>query len=170
MMQWCSFCMHIYEPEHQFFLCTLGLMYCILHICISFPFLSYCIKELYIIAKDEYLMKKLSKYFLWLWLAVNFDVLKPLTQFLQGDALKQTWTSVRNAYLAKAELQCEAGANNNGIPFPAHCLTGNNSSFFWKSITREHKGLGRYLGTFADLWFQRLDLKATFYNYLIFCS
>lgn len=67
------------------------------------------------------------------------------------DALKQTWTSVRNAFLAKAELQCEAGANNNGIPFPAHCLTGNNSTFFWKNIMREQKGLGRYLGTFAAL-------------------
>lgn len=145
-----------------------------MHICISFPFLSYCIKELYKLynCSKRWILneKKLSKYFLWLWLAMNFGVLKSLTQFLQGDALKQTWTSVRNAFLAEAELQCEAGANNNGIPFPAHCLTGNNSSFFWKSITREHKGLGRYLVTFAALWFQRLDLKATFYNYLIFCS
>lgn len=31
------FFLNIYEPEHQFFLCTLGLMYCILHICIFFP-------------------------------------------------------------------------------------------------------------------------------------
>lgn len=33
------FFLHMYEPEHQFFLCTLGLMYCILHICIFFPYL-----------------------------------------------------------------------------------------------------------------------------------
>lgn len=51
--------LHMYEPEHQFFLCPLGLIYCILYICLfSLLFLSYCIKELYIIAKDEYLLKK----------------------------------------------------------------------------------------------------------------
>lgn len=83
---------------------------------------------------------------------------------------KADMNQCKECLLAKAELQCEAGANNNGIPFPAHCLTGNNSSFFWKNIMREQRGLGRYLGTFAALRFQRLDLKATFNNYLIFCS
>lgn len=75
-----------------------------------------------LLQKDEYLMKKFSKYFIWICLATNFDVMKLLTQFLQGDALKQTIASIRNAFLAKAELQREAGANNNPIPFPVQCL------------------------------------------------
>lgn len=71
---------------------------------------------------------------------MNFDVLKPLTQFLQGDALKQTLP--RNAFLAKAELQREAGANNNGIPFPAHCLQEIIFHFFERVLSETTKILG----------------------------
>lgn len=85
-----------------------------------------------LLQKDEYLMKKFSKYFIWICLATNFDVMKLLTQFLQGDALKQTIASIRNAFLAKAELQREAGANNNPIPFPVQCLKEIIIIFFFQ--------------------------------------
>lgn len=135
---------HMYESEHHFFLLRLWLNYCIF--AAIFPIfkhlhLNHC-KELYVIAKGEYLMKKFSKYFLWICLAINFIVLKPLTPFLQGDALKQTFTSVRNAFLAKAELQHETGANNNGIPFPAECLQEIIFHFFERVLSESRKILG----------------------------
>lgn len=88
----------------------------------------------------------LSKYFIWICLATNFDILKPLTPFLREDALKQMLTSVRNAFLAKAELQHEAGANNNGIPFPAQCLQEIILHFSERALSESTKVLGDISG------------------------
>lgn len=51
--------MHMYKPEHRFFFCAYDLS--IAYLQLFFLFLNHCIKELYIIAKNEYLMKKILK-------------------------------------------------------------------------------------------------------------
>lgn len=49
----------MHESEHHFFFCAYDLN--VAYLQLFFLFLNHCIMELYIIAKDEYLMKKLLK-------------------------------------------------------------------------------------------------------------
>lgn len=51
--------MHMYESEHHFFFCGYDLS--IAYLLLFFLVLNHCIKELYITAKDEYLMKEILK-------------------------------------------------------------------------------------------------------------